>query len=74
MSKIVEGMIVWHEQLGAGKVLNSTDDGSMSSSQITVAFFKYAQWANVWTDSVKVCNMTGKWSEIEDFFKSAAEV
>jgi hypothetical protein len=68
--KVTEGMMVFHDQFGAGKVLNVDSEGSMAA---TVAFLQYAPWTIVYLEHLKICDMRNKWPEVQDLFRKASD-
>lgn len=65
--KFVAGMMVFHEQLGAGKLLKVNETNKTAE----IAFLAYAQQVTLFWDSIKICRMNGKWEEVQKLFKES---
>lgn len=62
--KPIVGMMVWHEQCGAGKVIEEDGD------RVWVAFLQYAEKVLVETKCLRICNMVDAWIPIQELFRA----
>jgi hypothetical protein len=67
--KIQVGMMVFHDKLGAGKVLKIF----AFTKSIQVAFLQYAADVRINNEDVKICMMKDKWEEIQKLFKETTK-